>query len=713
LTRRRAQVFPPNSPVPHSSQPHRDEWVNLRTRVPHPLQFHRKGWVIERSLTALLALLLGTLAPAQAPNQPPPTPGTVLFERTTPTDSAAPQAPTTPPTADSLRVTDAERSALTFTAYDLDLHLAPANAAISARAFLTVRNDSALPLPRLILQLSSSLQWDSIAARTTSASTPIPFATHQVPTDADHTGGMTEAVLTLAHPLPPGESLSVNTLYSGTIAPSAERLLQIGAPNDQALAADWDAIAPPDANGITGGTALRGFGNVLWYPVSAPPVFLGDGAKLFQAVGAAKLRQSSASIRLRLAVEYLGDPPDAAFFCGRRGQLTAISDNPNLPAAESPGVATTLFEAQPLGFRTPSLFLTASAPTVTGTPADSTLLAAITDHYDALPAWSAAAAQVEPLLTDWFGPQPLTPLTLLDHPGQPFEDDTLLVRPLRTVSDPATLAPALVHSLTHAWIHSNQAWIDEGLAQFATLLWTEHTAGRPAALAELQQDARTLALIEPETPANAPESSSSSSTQPAEELPDTTAPPASVHATTSPAGTSLVAATGEVFYRTKAAAVWWMLRSIVGDDALKQALQAYRLDPKLDRDPAGMQHTLERFSHKDLSWFFNDWVDRDRGLPDLSILSITPSKIDSTTGLPAGWLVAVAVRNDGYATADIPVTVRSGVSTQTQRLRIAGRSTGSTRVVFAGTPTEVEVNDGTVPETETSIHTRQFVLPSH
>jgi aminopeptidase N len=249
----------------------------------------------------------------------------------------------------------------------------------------------------------------------------------------------------------------------------------------------------------------------------------------------------------------------------------------------------------------------------------------------------------------------------------------------------ATLAPALAHSLAHAWIHSSRPWIDEGLAQFLSVLWTERTAGRAAALAELQDAARSLALAEPE-------------------LPDSTL---------SPAGTSLATATTDVFYRTKAAAVWWMLRSIVGDDALKQALQTYRLDPRLDLDPIGLQRTLENSSHKDLRWFFDDWVYRDRGLPDLSIVSVTPSQLTSRTGLPAGWLVAVEVRNDGFAAAEVPVTVRSTSASETQRLRIPGRSSASTRIVFAGTPAEVQVNDGGVPETQSTIHTRQLLLPSH
>jgi hypothetical protein len=661
----------------------------------------RHSFALSLAAAIIIATLIASPLPAQTavpnqPSQPAPPPGKVLFSRDAnspeaqPTVSPNPAAPIPAPAQSGpLAVSDAERSALTFTAYDLDVHLTPASAAISVHAGLTVRNDGPAPLTRLVLQITSSLHWDAISTRSlpNGPTAPLPFPARLIDTDADHTGNMNEAVVTLPYPLAPGASISLIALYSGAIPPSAERLTRIGAPDDQALQSDWDSIAGSTPSGQNGLTALRGFGNVLWLPASAPPVFLGDGARLFQSVGSARLRQSAATIRLRLAVEYVGDPPDAAFFCGRRQLLTAISDNANLPAAESPGVATATFDAQPLGFRPLSLFVTDRPPSQTGTPANPALIAAVTDHYDALPAYSAAAALVEPLLTDWLGPQPLSTLTILDHPGQPFEDDALLVLPMRA-AEPATLAPALAHSLTHLWIHSTHPWIDEGLAQFLSLLWTERTAGRAAALADLQDAARPLALIEPEDPDSA-------------------------SATLSPAGSSLAAATGDIFYRTKAAAVWWMLRGIVGDDALKQTLQTYRLDRSLDRDPAGLQHTLENISHKDLRWFFDDWVYRDRGLPDLSIVNITPSQLTSRAGLPAGWLVAVEVRNDGYAAAEVPVTVRSGTATETLRLRIPGRSSATTRIVFAGTPAQVEVNDGGVPETQTSLHTRQLLLPGH
>jgi len=634
-------------------------------------------------LTQALAAGLALAQQPPAPQTDQPSSGKVLFSR----DQDAPTEPQTAlvpnPSAHtpSDAIPDNERSALTFTAYDLDVHLTPAVAGIAVRAGLTVRNDAPTPLTHLILQISSSLHWDAISTRTlASSSTPIPFAIHTVETDTDHTGKISEAVVALQQPLAPGASLSLIALYSGTIQPSAQRLERIGAPDDQALLADWDSIAPPL-------TALRGFGNALWFPVSAPPVFLGEGAKLFQAVGRARLQQSAATVRLRLAIEYTGDPPDAAFFCGRRQPLTAISDNSNLPVAQSTGIATALFDPQPLGFRPLSLFVTDHPSSPAGTPANPALIAAVTNHYDSLPAYSAAAALVQPLLTDWLGPQPLASLNLLDHQGQPFEDDTLLVLPMRT-ADPATLAPALAHSLTHLWIQSSHTWIDEGLAQFLGLLWIERTSGRATALTQLDDDTRSLALIEPEIPSD----SVSSATL---------------------AGSSLTNATGEVFYRTKAAAVWWMLRSIIGDDALKQALQTYRNNPRLDLDPTGLQHTLETASHKDLAWFFNDWVYRDRGLPDLSIANVTPSPLTSRAGLPAGWMVAVEVRNDGYAAADVPVTIRSATSSDTQRLRIPGRSSASTRFVFATLPEQVEVNDGSVPETQSSTHTRQLTLPSH
>ena len=612
------------------------------------------------------------VAPQAAPQTEPAKPaGTILFSRdadTSPDANPKPDSDATPSIDEAgLAITDAERNALTFTAYDLDLHLTPASAGLAARAAIAVRNDSAAPLSRLILQLSSSLRWDAISTR----GQPLRFLQHPVLTDADHTGLVSEAIITLAAPLAPGGSIDLIALYSGTIQPSAERLERIGAPHDQATFADWDTIAPS-------GTALRGFGNVLWYPVAAPPVFLGDGAKLFDAVGHTKLREADATIRIRLAVEYIGDPPDAAFFCGRRQALAPVPDDANLPIAQSRGIATAEWPAHPLGFRVPSLFVTdhpataveadSSQPTKTADRIAG-LLSAVTDHYDALPSYAKAAALVQPMLSEWFGPRPITPLTLLDRDGQPFEDDALLVRPLR-IENAQALAPSLAHSLTHAWMTSSHPWIDEGLAQFASLLWTERTKGRPAALATLMDSAPLLAIAEPAEPDTSP-------------------------------GQPLIAPINDTFYRTKAAAVWWMLREIVGETALQQTLQAYRSegasDPKLDRDPAAFQRVLERISHKDLRWFFDDWVYRDHGLPDFKVESAFPRKTMTDV-----YLVTVTVGNVGAAGAEVPLTVKFAGGEVTQRIVVRGKSNAVIRVEIPKPPSEIVINDGSVPESDTT-----------
>ena len=151
--------------------------------------------------------------------------------------------PTVPDAA--VEVTDAEREALTFTGYDLDVHLVPAHARIAVHAGLTVRNDGKAPLTRLALQISSTLVWESFGVKTAAGVTPLAFVQHRINTDADHTGVSREAVVTLPTALAPGAKLELVALYSGQIAQSAERLERIGAPAEQAAVADWDAISAP------------------------------------------------------------------------------------------------------------------------------------------------------------------------------------------------------------------------------------------------------------------------------------------------------------------------------------------------------------------------------------------------------------------------------------------------------------------------------------
>ena len=668
------------------------------------------------------------------PEQPPPPKGQVLFQSHGAPPAATPESeangrtvlakPADKPTGPEL--TDLERSAPTFTAYDLDARLVPATSRLAMRARLTLRNDGTEPLTRLALQISSTLNWETATLVSNAGNKPLNLTQHMLDTDADHSGQANEAIITLPTPLAAGRSLTLSLFYSGTIEANGGRLERIGASHEQAVASDWDAISPE-------GTALRGFGDVLWYPVASPQLFLGDGNQLFDAVGRMKLRESSATIHLRLGVEYTGEPPVAVYFCGRRQPLVALSDSAQAPTAAGSGVATAEFSAEPLGFRMPSLFqverpetllapLAASsdvpaAPAVTPSGASSSssssnpapvtpnpgadaangdpLLAVESTDDGSLPPLTNSAERIAPLLEEWLGPKPLSALTILDHSGQPFEDGPLLVAPISALAA-SNSSPALVHSLTHAWVQTGQPWMDEGLAQFFSLLWIEHEQGRDAAVAQLTALMQPVGIAEP-----AIESGDS---------------PKNNQAKPEPVGEPLIAATSELYYRRKAAAVWWMLRGIVGDKPLQLALRAWRTrtpgTTTPEQDALAFEALLEK-TGKDpinLHWFFDDWVLHDRGLADLSITDVTPRLLPAGQGHSAGWLVAVTAHNDGAAAVEVPLTIRSGTFSTTSRMRVAGFGNATARVLVEAPPTEVVLNDGSTPEVRTSTHTREVTV---
>ena len=68
------------------------------------------------------------------------------------------------------------------------------------------------------------------------------------------------------------------------------------------------------------------------------------------------------------------------------------------------------------------------------------------------------------------------------------------------------------------------------------------------------------------------------------------------------------------------------------------------------------------------------------------------------------WLVSVTISNAGYAAAEVPVTVRSATNNTTERVLVPARGTVTPRILVQGKPTEAQVNDGTVPETQASVH---------
>jgi hypothetical protein len=242
---------------------------------------------------------------------------------------------------------------------------------------------------------------------------------------------------------------------------------------------------------------------------------------------------------------------------------------------------------------------------------------------------------------------------------------------------------------------SPRAWLSEGVAHFMGTLWLEKQSGRQKALEALESGRSALALIEPPSPGES-------------------------------SGQPLAQAISPVYYRTKATYVFWMLRDLVGDPALSAALRAY--DPAQDAarglgpnaGSGSFEKLLEQAGlRRDLSWFFADWVDADKGLPDITVdhvfftsaetASHTPNSSDSGAGPEAnGWIVTVDLANSGYAAAEVPATVRNPDTSVTQRVLVPARGKATQRILIQGRPTEVQANDGTVPETEASVHIRDL-----
>jgi hypothetical protein len=654
---------------------------------------------------ALSIFLLAIPASSQTTTAPPagqtPQPhGQVIFSRstgesgqtTTTTGSAAPQprAPggqlvTAPTTSDD------ERQALTFTAFDMDVHLRAADQQIAVRALVTVRNDGKSPLAHIPLEISSSLNWERIRIAAHDAL----YTVSTLNSDVDHTGQLHEAAVPLAQPLAPGASLQLDVTYSGAIAASAQRLLVIGTPSDVALHSDWDSIGVDF-------TGLRGFGNVVWYPASSVPVILGDGARVFDEMGEHKLRMAGAHFRLRLTVEFPhGHTPTVALINGHSAPLTVTE--PESGGAEVSGVATASLDSATLGFEAPSLFVAVREPKA----ASNTTLWILPIDEPAVVGWASAAATVTPFLQGWLGQAPRSQLTILDLPDPedaPFETGALLATTVRQATADQ-LTGVFAHALTHAWLRtltrSPSAWLDEGVAHFMGTLWLEKQSGRQKALEALESGRSALSLIEPPSPGESP-------------------------------GQPLAQAIAPIYYRTKATYVFWMLRDLAGDPALSAALRAY--SPAEDTNhglgPNAGSSYFEKLIEqaglrRDLSWFFSDWVDADKGLPDITIDSVFPTSVDSrapsstaslapgekptTSGPEAnGWLVAVDLSNSGYAAAEVPVTVRNADTSVTQRVLVPARGKATQRILIQGRPTQVQVNDGTIPETQASVHIRNL-----
>ncbi len=542
-----------------------------------------------------------------------------------------------------------DREAFAFANYDLNVQVEPEQHRLAVRGKVTLRNDSNQPQKTAVLQISSSLDWRSVKA----GEKPLQFVSQIYTSDIDHTGALSEAIVSLPQVVVPKETLELEIAYEGVVPLDTTRLTRIGTPEAAANTTDWDQISSKF-------TSVRGAGYVAWYPIATEAADLSDGNSMFDTLGRWKRREADSQMQLHLSAlnEGAGAPPEI---------ILNTAGCRRISPPERQGQLVAECEFQPLGQTIPAFVIASYSLLNRGIVS----IHCLTEHKSAAESYAEATDKVLPLITNWFGaPRAKAEVVELpDSAAVPFESGNLLLTPLG--DDLRRAQISLLHALTHSAFTSPRPWIHEGLAHFMQALYLEQTSGRQAALDYM--GLHRSAFLDADRADFAPRS---------EDAID--------H--------SLLNTASEELYRGKAMYVWWMLRDMVGEPALKKALAGYH--PVQDKEPSYLPRLIAAQTQRDLEWFFDDWVYRDRGLPDFRVASAFPRKM-----LTEGYMVTVTVENWGGAGAEVPVTVRFDGGEVTKRLEVRGKNKGVIRMEVPTAPREVVVNDSSVPESDTANNT--------
>jgi hypothetical protein len=536
-----------------------------------------------------------------------------------------------------------DREAFTFTNYNLNVRIEPEQQRLAARGTITLRNDSSVPQKNLSLQISSTLDWRSIRAE----GKPVQFVSQPYTSDIDHTGAVSEAIVTLPKEVLAKASVELEVGYEGTIPLDTTRLTRIGVPEEQAKHSDWDQIS-------SSFTAVRGFGYVVWYPVAMEAANLSEESSVPRTVGGWIVRHRNT--RMDLLFE---STSDADIFFSGTPDLATVFTEPSVKKVRAfsmvkPGVSVPMFVIAKYQKIAPQDFLD---------------IQFLPGQEEAAKEYSETVSQIDPIVAVGRGSERLQVLDLPDPDAASFVSEGLLLTPLKSpVKDEATLD--FVYAKARQSMHTSRAWIVEGLSHYAQAVFIEANLGHRRALDYL--DAHKTVLVEAERPSNS----------------------GATKALSSKANDSLIDAPDDVYLQTKAMYVWWMLGDMLGG-LPNGALLSYQAVE--DKDNAYLQRLIEKATHRDLQWFFEDWIYHDRGLPEFRVDSVYSRPIPK-----GGHMVTVTIENRGEAGAEVPLSLRFEGGEVTKRLEVRARSKASIRIEAPAAPRDVVVNDGSVPELDTS-----------
>jgi hypothetical protein len=556
-----------------------------------------------------------------------------------------------------------EREAFTISKYDLEIRLEPEQQRLGARGKITLRNDSGHPQKIVALQISSSLNWRAIRVD----GKAVQFVSQPYVSDIDHTGALSEAIVTLPVEIKPKDSVELEIGYEGVIPLDTTRLTRIGVPEGTAKHTSWDQISPSF-------TAVRGAGYVAWYPITTESADFSEGNSLFEVVDRWKAREARSEVKVKFSYSEIYTDAVPSLLCGVEKSYHGglVGTNTETGPVEN-GVDCAW---SPLGTVTPTFvmarYLSPKQPQVS--------LFSFPGHEAGAATYANAFGPAAKFVTGWFGQLngSVEVADLADPHSAPFESGTLLMASM-AAEDSKLAGINLVHELVHSALPSPRPWVYEGLAHFAEAMYRQEQGGRQAALDFLGLHRGAFLDSEKEVSA-APEKK---------------------------VGQPLAVTFDETYYRSKAAYVWWMLRDMAGDDALKEAIRKYRAEDDNDKAPKYVEQLIEAAAKRDLGWFFDDWVYQDRGLPDFHVQSVHPWKTEKGV-----QFITVTLENLGNAGAEVPFTILFEGGEITKRIEVRAKGTATTRVELPGTASEIVVNDGSLPESDLTNNVFKISGPS-
>jgi len=554
-----------------------------------------------------------------------------------------------------------DREAFTIPRYGLEVQVDRTSHVMAVTGRLLLRNDSKSPQKVVALQVTSSFAWNSI----TLDDKPLQWLSDNYTSDIDHTGSVTEAIINLPKDVPPAGTITLAVQYGGTITPDATRLTRMGTPAGMAARSEWDEIS--DAF-----TAVRGLGFVTWYPVAIEAVSMSDGNAVFDAIAEWKLRHAHSEFNARIVVS--GGATESLCIatnsstssCGQALELTDADTGGKIKQFSNTLTMSGMGQTVPtfaLGN-----YVELSRPTIA--------FLHLAEHTSLARDYALAAEANEPLLRDWLSDngQRTRVIELTEPDAYPYESGSVLFTPLRSWPT-GTLQLLLLPTQVSTRFQSLHPWIQEGMQRFLQAVLIDNRSGRKAALQYLDEFREPLVKAE-----EAAHPKSAAASKP---LYDASA-----------ANNTLLNTNDELYLRGKGSFVLWMLRDMLGDTAMQSALANYRLGP--DRDPTYLQLLLQTSSKRDLEWFFDDWVYRDRGLPDFHVESSYARPL--LTEASPNFLETVTIENRGRAGAEVPVIVQTPSGDKSVRVLVKAGDKGTGRLEVPVAPDKIIVNDGSVPE---------------